>query len=273
MDEVAVLNAEEKVLRKHGIERDGVLIKLRLMCASNSDTTLRKRELKSFIESERKPGQNRDKKSAKTTAKKTVCKTLYISWENFDTKKDKYSVVKTSRGGGCRKIAFKATGSREELLQYCISVFWNNKKHSLFQATENYHFMLADYKRDILGDHIKNAEGREVPFTVSDYCEANKMTRHRIYLFTKLKSVATMVRQMYEKVDVTISSDSDFEADDKTDWKSVTSFTSSTPVTSHSAGGSQLVGTTEERLALRNEIATAYNESLEIDQEKERQAI
>ena len=128
MDESAVVHASDDVLRNLGIQTDGNLIRLRIWCKNNSDSqSQRKADLKSIVENGGRlapttKGKEKSKIKEKQELKK---KTVYVTWENFDKKKNRYALVKASRGGGCRKMCFDANLSREELLQTsAVSAFF-----------------------------------------------------------------------------------------------------------------------------------------------------
>ena len=104
MDEEAVWHADDSVLKKNGILADGDVIRLKVMCKhQNIDLTDRKKDLKDMLEFgaetrlQTKPLSSLQFSSTEVK-KNAKSKTVYVSWEHFDTKKSRYALVKADKG-------------------------------------------------------------------------------------------------------------------------------------------------------------------------------
>lgn len=111
--------------------------------------------------------------------------------------------------------------NRAEVLESCVKEFWDNRKVKAFKKKGDYHFMLADHKNEVLSDLIKD---NNIPFTIINYLNLHKLTRPRLYLFTKLKSATSKILELSKAVDLT-SDDSDSE-DSTTNENSAVSLSS-----------------------------------------------
>lgn len=68
----------------------------------------------------------------------------------------------------------------------CMDMFWKNRKPGIFKSVDDYHFVLADYKKEAIPDVMRNNLDEDVPFTVGGYCQANQMARPSVYFLSNL---------------------------------------------------------------------------------------
>ena len=181
--------------------------------------------------------QNNVKESTGTSDTDITKKTRKISlgWLNYDEKIKKYKHVREIQGGGTRPISVPSNFTKEDVLQEAIKVYLS-KEDELNMEVDLGNFEAAAIKEDDLG----------VAFTVVNYCKTYELSRARFYLMTKPKVVA-----VYD----------DDSSDDESLMKS--------PFGSNEGSSSGLLGTSEERVALRAEQQRAYEELLEADCLKE----
>ena len=109
------------------------------MCRNNKQESLadRKKHLKAIIEK----SKNTNFKKMAGTVKKL--KTVYVSWEHYDKRKNRYAIVRAERGGGCSKMQFHLEFTRDEVLKHCIEHFWTRRKDASFGRKEDLHFFLG----------------------------------------------------------------------------------------------------------------------------------
>ena len=182
---------------------------------------------------------------------------------------------------------------RQEVLQSCIDYFWGRKKGNSFGPKDDNYFMLGDFKHEIISDMIKDVGGEDIPFTIGNYCEANKMARPRIYLLTKSKSVLAKVKNI---ASIFVNSDDDDFELDSGNYEIDSFHTASRltlpdfsyqvndlPAFNHNeldstisqsmnhtppATSTPLLGSSAEREVIRQEVDNAFQRSLELDTEK-----
>ena len=224
MDAEAIFHAEDAVLKRNGLIADGDIIRLRVFCRSNT-TNERKSQLKTILGS--------PKRTVKGLKNQNNHKTLYLSWENFDRKKDKWCIVKADKGGGSKQVKIPLNSTKDDILKQCIELYWDKRNKKCF--TDSY-FMLADYKHESIGDFIDNGNDLDLPFTLGNYCDFYKVGRPRIFFRTKPKSA---YQRLVDNVSTSkTDSDDDFQPStsslrDHSSSSAVTTpriFSSSTPI-------------------------------------------
>ena len=271
MDEEAIIHADDLVLRKNGLVCDGDIIRLRVFCRQD-DSTERKAQLKDAIVTGRESRQS-SSPSKSNMRQNSKHKTIYISWEHFDKKKDRYALVKSEKGGGSKRIKFSVTATKKDVLDVCITHFWSCRKENEFLDS---HFMLADFRHDVLPDVFPNSLD---PFTVGAYCEYHKLTRPRIYFQTKPK---TTMERIVESLN-TQSNPDDVDDDNNDDDFDIPAFAYS-PISATPQSTSQLpvpfLDLTEdneevkpneiiERRQLVSDQNKEYDQSLRADRQKD----
>ena len=93
--------------------------------------------------------------------------------------------------------------------------------------------------------------------TLQQYIDQYRLSKIRLYVLTKKKSASQIINAIADNSDV---------SDDESELPDYSSVVQSTPATS------SLIGTSEERFLLQQEIESAYNESLRLDQEKDKKS-
>ena len=285
MDELAVKCADDTFLRELGIKATGDLIRLKIMCSGNTGVDERKKELKEIITNGGKTMSSPPKQVKLSESKPKASRLINVSWKHFDKKAGRYVLVKASKGGGLCKIKFPLETTKNILLAQLIEHFWTCRKGiATGKKKEDFHFLLTDGKEDPISDIIVLDTGEAVPFTVGSFCRKIKLARPRLYLLTKLKSITARM----DLSDVDDSGD-EFQTPRRTHATSTPKPVEKIDLTKpeHHENTSQpipmenisrdsplqtsaLIGTTEQRVALNNEIQRAYDESLEADREKDR---
>lgn len=254
------------------------------MC-QNNDTPLetRKQELKAIITG----GLNGNNKTTKTKPPK-ILKNIYVSWEHYDSKKERFAIVRAERGGGCSKLTFSINATKDEALQICGDHFWQRRKPQYFSDKEDYVFALADAKHELIQEMVGDSL-----FTIKNYCEYYKTSRTRLFLLTKKKcyfpeltrtevtteeefrSGITSTHTITSTPQVrTSSSNSRSLSSNYSNDSTNTTNTSSISTTSNDSTSvnervhSALIGTSAERANLAEQNNLAYNESLQMDIDK-----
>ena len=136
--------------------------------------------------------------------------------------KDKWCIVKSDKGGGTKQVKFSLDATKSEILDTCVKYFWEKRIKVKFTDS---HFLLADFKHEIIQDTILNDQNKEVPFTLGEYCSNCKMARPRIFFRTKPK---TAFQRLSENLN--IRDDDDDDDDFQPHTSTLNSFVSSTPL-------------------------------------------
>ncbi|XP_066930552.1 uncharacterized protein [Clytia hemisphaerica] len=174
LDIEAILHATDEILKKNGLTADGDIIRMRVFC-SKADNNERKYELKSYLQNNKSKRQSKQEESPKTSSKR-----LHLSWEHFDRQKNKFAIVKAEKGGGSRSEKFSKDTTKQELFNYCVTIFWTGRRKEHFP--NECHMIIADYKHDPIPDIYHGN-----PFTFGGYLDLYKMARPRIFFQTKPK--------------------------------------------------------------------------------------
>lgn len=162
-------------------------------------------------------------------------KKVQIGWKHFKEEEDAYVLVPLAKGGGSRQVDLPLSTSKWDLLKTCKSLFFPNGK-TLFEKEEEMAFDLANFEGGKI-EVVVNIGGKERLFNINNYIEAHKVKNVRIYLRS-------------QKV-LDYSSEDDNLLDMHT-----------------SSSSSSLIGSTEERAALKLEQDEAFNASLNADRQK-----
>ena len=130
-------------------------------------------------------------------------------------------------------------------------------------------FSKGDAKHEVIDEFITIADNEKLPFTFQRYCDYYKATRPRLFLLKRKKSHFQRNREM---IVADISDDNETDEDDSgIEFISISgNHTGDTilPTASSTATATPLIDTSEERVLLRDEITRVFNESLELDMEK-----
>ena len=159
----------------------------------SSSNTDRKQELKKILESGTSRRLNstpkvRSKSSSPIHSPTDISiktRMVYVNWKVFDKKDKKYIQVKAKKGGGGCKIKFRLDLDLEEVLNTCIDYFWDRRKDTCGRTKSSYDFSLVDCREEELQQVIK-LDGESQPFTIERFLKANKQTRPKLTLLTKL---------------------------------------------------------------------------------------
>uniref|UniRef100_A0A7M5XET9 Uncharacterized protein n=1 Tax=Clytia hemisphaerica TaxID=252671 RepID=A0A7M5XET9_9CNID len=137
----AIINADDNILKRHGLLADGDIIRLRVFCRS-IDENARKVELRNTLNtsssSQRQQESNKELKS----------KTVYFTWQNYDINSRKYCIVKSTKGGGPKKKKMPLKTTRGELLEMCKKMYWDKRVKKHFD--DNSSFQLADHAGNVI---------------------------------------------------------------------------------------------------------------------------
>jgi len=234
----------------------------------------------------------------KSKVKSRFSKQKVIYWKHYNKKQHRFNVVRSERGGGLKKLKFKLNDTKKELLASCIRHFWNNKKKlEDNKMTDDFQFFLTDGREEMINDTLEIGN-ETVPFTVAKYVEACKLTRVRLFFCSKEKNI---LDQLTNRL-VASSSDEEWEGISNNDNESIrvnesletqhsfSNFSSlphtSTPTSDRpsrhipdsdhtstrppdSDATSTLLGASADRSTLVAEQDREYQQSLQIDQQKE----
>ena len=224
----------------------GSLISLKAACVcakSNDGRTEKSKEI--LVESIKKAGSDRTVQKTISWKRKRNCseKTVLLGWMHFDIFKRKYISVRQARGGGIQHESFNNNVSANEITQKMKSYFFVGR-NSFHGKEEEIEFMLGNFQ----GEKI-------IPenFKLVNYILQNKLSKTRLYLLTK-KNKKKKSKKKEEINEGNLSSTSSSELSDDC------ILLPEQPL---------LIGSTTERLALREEIDRAYEESAKIDQIKD----
>lgn len=278
---VAVSNADDAVLKRMGIQAEGDIIRLRVLC-KNGNMHTKQIELKEIISS---GSRSRITNSTERNTSKVKLRALYVAWKIYDKKQDRFVQIRRKKGGGCIKLDFPVNAEKDVVLSDSINHFWCSKREGVAKGNkEDYFFHLETETEQPISDLMTLPDNSRIPFTVGNYIKTLKLPRPKIYLMTKLKSNHQRILGHFSRTDgsdESSNSDSDFEIDKRTRRSIVTSTPTNEivirttppsqsqssailpPATSLPIRSHQVVGTSEERLALQSEIERARSEAEE----------
>lgn len=225
-----------------GIKELGVRLSLKEFCASqigtniNNEREQKKQKLISELLEGKKDKAKLSLKTKKTESKKAQPKistrNILMGWIHNGVR------VGLEKGGGTREMKASMTFSYKELMEVGEKWFFPDGKSSM-GAKQDMKLGLADFKRQTL-------PGGDVAFSLGDYC-TNHGFKSRVRLF--------FTTEMKEETNFPYSSDEDdlppLWADD---------LAAEAPSTT-----SSLMGTSQERLKVREEQDKAYFDSLAAD--------
>lgn len=255
MDYEAVWLSDETDLNSLGLKEKGHIIALKSFCFPKSD--LSKEELASKVKA---TGEERVSAKRRKSSKEKV---VSIGWKNYDGRANKYVIVRADKGGGTRELLLPKSSTYDDMLQKCQDVYFPEGKSNAGNLNI-FDLSLMSFK----GTPIDSS------FILDEYIKEHHLTKTRIYLYSKKKGK----QQIMQDAMGGSASDSD---DDLPTFISVMptiqslsdddlpTFISTIPTIRSSSPTTGLIGSSEERLALNNDISHAYEESLQIDREKD----
>ncbi|CAB4003960.1 Hypothetical predicted protein [Paramuricea clavata] len=167
-------------------------------------------------------------------------------------------------------MEFPAAYTKDNVLQAAIGIFFENGQ-SKFGFANEMEFDLANFKMEKV-DVLRDNDGIENPFTIQGYFQCYKLSKARIYLMSKDKTI-TEVTNSETEVNATSN---DFPAwDDFFDEENQSTMGDSpqisSPIFNEPTSKSQLIGTSEERASFFTELEGKVRRSELADQEKARE--
>ena len=188
----------------------------------------------------------------------------------------KYTVVRTQKGGGNRKLILPNTTTKEDIFKEARQLFFPNE-------IGGWHDMIKD---------IGNYQGHVIrdDFILDGYVKKHKLTKTRLYILTRFMPLKKQLVHVSDDDDDFIISDyydpnqisnnskpNSVESEKPTITNNPSLATSSSPdnnvssssITSGRSSG--LIGSSSEREKLFEEMDNAYQESLRIDRQKTQQ--
>ena len=257
MDNEAVNSADDRVLKEFGLIAQGDIIALRAHCLSKtkSDVNTVKEELrKSIVCSDRL--STKSKKKIKT-------RMVQFGWLHYNPKGKKYKSVRASKGGGTRDVRVNEKATRKEVLSMAKEIFCSSFK-TPFGPSTTLCYELGTFSQNMIANQIE-VNGQYLDFTLGSYIEKFHLSKTRIYLMTKKKSVADYCDEYSETEALSVHDVNEAELM-KMDHEPEKTLSEVIDLT-----GSQLIGTNAERKSLNEEIAAAYEESLCVDKLKDKE--
>lgn len=265
MDFTAIKSASDKDFDALGLKRRGDVLALRAFVSSsvldggkNEERSEKKRKLLEL-------SKQLEKKSSKMKAKtqvtppskdskrpqKSPLKKIQVGWHHYNEDLKRHVAVRLAKGGGTRELSVPLSTTEEDMIDLLTNVFFP-EGFSVHGCIDELQFKLANFKcQEVTGDEFTS---------LSSYIAKHNLSKVKIYLLSRCADKRSVEKT--EKVHYV--SDGDDEADLLTpafESKQSTS-TSSTP-----SGG--LLGSSEERAALKDSQLMEYLDSLEKDQAKE----
>jgi len=272
MDKEACWRATDSELKELGLIRRGDIINLKGLCiptSSNEEPSSTKRmRLGTLIK------QTANERVSKQSSRLQL-KCVQMGWYNYDETKRKYVNVRSAKGGGSRKEKFPNECTAEDILEKMKELFFPNGVSALGNLSE-FHTQIGSSKQDLLDSEN---------FILQNYIKKNQFTKTYLHLMTRKKSKTALLLDSFNSTPYPTISDEDDDHLDITKFiPSPNLQTASTPkqeIPSSSFKAIKtspvtndvnhnLIGSSEERLQLREELDRVYESSLSADIEKER---
>jgi hypothetical protein len=224
MDPDAICGADDKLLEDLGLCAKGDICALRSYCQGwNSSSTPsgsftqtpescrqeRKRKLMAILQSGKKTRLKQNVAETSTKSKKTnnvvtgssvqmkeKTRRIQLGWLHYNKKEDRYIHVRATNGGGTRNMEFPAAYTKDNVLQAAIGIFFENGQ-SKFGFANEMEFDLANFKMEKV-DVLRDNDGIENPFTIQGYFQCYKLSKARIYLMSKDKTITEVTNSETE---------------------------------------------------------------------------
>ena len=119
-------------------------------------------------------------------------KTVSLGWMNYDKNKNDFVAVRESTGGGTRTVTFPNTTNENDILSTCKELFFP-EGISKFGKLSNMDVKFGDFKREVIEDVYA--------FNFANYIKANKLTKTRLYIITKILSLSQLMNSTVNVTD------------------------------------------------------------------------
>ena len=143
----------------------------------------RKRKLLDILQ--RKADNSKPKRtklsSGKTSAKPKTRRIL-LGMMNYDAKKKKYTRVSLVKGGGTRKVDLPLDFNKEDVIRYAVKLFLPEVEYT--GSTSDVIYELANFKQEPVSDLV-DSNNTVHAFTIQKYCELCKTHQFNLYLLVK----------------------------------------------------------------------------------------
>ncbi|KAK3722360.1 hypothetical protein QZH41_003617 [Actinostola sp. cb2023] len=281
MDYAAVSYASEEILKNMGLAAKGDVLALKRFADANlsgnnydqdKEREQRKRKLYDIIQKKDKRKPQIKESPQHNSRNKT--RHFKLGWLHLDEMKKKYVSVRYPRGGGSRDVDLPGNSTKDEIIKYAKTLFFPENE-SVFGKDYEMTFDLGNFKEQMIAD-IKDEANNVVPFTLEMYFKVHKLSRVRLYLMSKLlSSVQSDDEDLEDEEDE--KDDVEDKEDDGEDDKVDVGDEGGVEIEQYMIDDedlppiSAIIGSSSERDALKAMQDKEYSESLQADQEKERQ--
>ena len=218
---MAAFHSPESLLDDLGLKAKGDIFALKAFCkrrlGKTSDESSQKDEIEEkkrrLVEQLREEKANKKKrrssshKSTKDSEEESPSKKkkkneksrrVQIGWLHYNCKDSRYVAVRTSKGGGTRRIDINASANKFEVIARAKQLFFPGGESSHGPASEM-QFNLANFKLQNISQ-LTDDRGVKYPFTVQKYFEVHKLTQARIYLASKRMSTVSSANEETEDI-------------------------------------------------------------------------
>uniref|UniRef100_A0A7M5VC91 HECT domain-containing protein n=2 Tax=Clytia hemisphaerica TaxID=252671 RepID=A0A7M5VC91_9CNID len=236
-----------------GIRARGDLLALRAFCLPKM---VEDNEEKLYQEVKRGQGSTKKTKSKRE-------RSISIGWIHYDRKAGRYAGVRSKRGGGLRSAKMHDSSTRQDILGEAEKIFFPKGKSQVGQLALMI-TLLGKFDETPLPSTIE-VDGKEVQFSLGGYLQENRLTKAKFYLMTKSLSFLDKVNEL--------SSDDDFDLppapmNNSLSPKETDENTVPLQTLQQNNQDSLLIGSTQSRTQLQNEIEKAFKESEYADKRK-----
>ncbi len=264
MDFTAVQQATDNDLNSPGLTKRGDILSLRSLTQrktvedSNERTEKKKKllQLAQEIQTSRKKGKHDESDPPTTsemhsfTKRKTCTRKLQIGWMHYSPKLERYVSVRYSKGGGAREISMNLHANARDIIKKARELF--------FPKGKSFHGDDLDMTFELGRFDCKPIKDEK--FSLGKYIEVNKLTRVRLYLLSKCDDDIS-------SEELSIAPFAKREAAPNGPDDNANTSTTSGSASSTSDG---LIGTSHERVLLKQQQEEELKMSLESDQSKDR---
>lgn len=165
MDEEAVSLSKDEDLKTLGLSI-GTILRLKLK--------FRRSKLNSIVKDGRRLEDRKPRKRSKAT-------TLYIGWYHYNG--EKFSQVRSKRGGGSRTLKVDNSQLLKDVLQSMISSYWPNNQKTGFGLVSHMNFTMKNFEHQDVDSEM----------SVKQYIELTNHCRARVYLYSRKKRLKQLV--------------------------------------------------------------------------------
>ena len=266
MDFTAIRSASDKDFEALGLKRRGDVLALKSFVSSggvdggkNEERSEKKRKLLELSKQLVKKSSKGKAKTQETPSskerkhpQKSALKKIQVGWHHYNEDLKRHVAVRLAKGGGTRELMVPLSATEDDMIDLLTNVFFP-EGYSVHGYTHELKFKLADFKfEEVIGDEFTS---------LSCYIAKYNLSKVKMYLLSRCVDMKGVEKK--KKVHYVSDDDNDeavlltpaFESKQNTS-------TSSTPSTG-------LLGSSEERAALKDSQLMEYLDSLEKDQAKE----